>query len=224
MITRVIVIPAFNEEETIGTVIQSVIGLCNFIVVVDDCSSDNTQLVATRFNQVILIRNQENKGYSKSLEIGIDKAVDIGAHYIMTLDADGQHPIELVDQIFNRIESEKLDMIVAVRDQLPRRSEYILAFISKIIWGIEDITCGMKCYRNTLITAAGLPKRFDSTGTYLALFALLRGYKFNVIKIKTRKRIGQSRFGASIGTELKLLLSVMKGFFAAIKHPSLIKS
>ena len=217
MNTRVIVIPAFNEEKTIDAVVESVIDLCSFIIVVDDSSDDNTQLVASRFSRVVLIRNEQNRGYSKSLEIGLSKAIEIGGKYIMTIDADGQHPIELVDQIFNRIESQNLDMVIGVRDELPRISEYIIASISKFFWGIGDITCGMKCYKDTLITAAGLPTSFNSTGTFLAFFALIRGYKFEKVKIKIKQRIGKSRYGAGIITEIKLLLSIMRGYAAAIK-------
>ena len=222
MNTRIIVIPAFNEEKTIGAVVESVIDLCNFVIVVDDSSNDNTQLVVSRFSRVILIRNEQNIGYSKSLEIGLSKAIKIGGKYIMTLDADGQHPIELVDRIFNRIESQKLDMVVGVRDELPRISECIIASISRFFWGIGDITCGMKCYRDTLLTAAGLPKKFDSTGTFVAFFALVKGYKFEKIKIKIKQRIGESRYGAGIMTEIKLLLSIIRGYAAAIRNRRLI--
>lgn len=215
MSSRVIVIPAYNEEKTIGAVIQSVVGLCNFVVVVDDCSNDKTNQIVRKFNRVIIVKNQQNLGYSKSLEIGISKAVKAGGKYIMTLDADGQHPIEEIELIFSKIKSQKLDMVIAVRDKLPRLSESMVAAISKFIWGIGDITCGMKCYKNTLVSTAGIPKKFNSTGTFLTFFALFKGYKFDIVKIKASQRIGKSRYGAGVKTELKLLITLIRGFLAA---------
>ena len=193
MNTRVIVIPAYNEEKTISAVIQSIIGLCSFVVVVDDCSRDRTRLIASKFNEVLLVSNKQNLGYSRSLEIGINKAMQAGANYIVTIDADGEHPVEFVSELFDKIESDNLDMVVAVRDKLPRISESIVASISSFFWGIRDITCGMKAYKDTLVNAAEIPKSFDSTGTYLTFFALIRKYKFQIVRIKTMKRLGESR-------------------------------
>jgi len=88
-----VVIPAFNEGEVIADVVTHVRATYSNIVVVDDCSSDDTAKLACRA-QAHVIRHPVNLGQGAALQTGITYALQLGATSIVTFDADGQHQVE----------------------------------------------------------------------------------------------------------------------------------
>jgi poly-beta-1,6-N-acetyl-D-glucosamine synthase len=85
------VIPCFNEALVLGETLTSVLaaGVPPVdVLVIDDCSSDDTFLIAERF-QVRVLRNDRNLGKSKSIARAIDVLRELGCHdFISILDAD----------------------------------------------------------------------------------------------------------------------------------------
>lgn len=86
----VVVIPAYNEGETVRDVVERVLRFCPKVIVVDDASTDATaQQVADL--PITLLRNDQNLGKGRTLWKGIHTALESGAEAVLTLDADGQH-------------------------------------------------------------------------------------------------------------------------------------
>ena len=205
---KAIVIPAFNEQKTIKDVIEKVQSFTDFVIVVDDKSTDET-IKEVKKTDAILIQHQVNLGYDSALERGILEAIKIKSDIIITFDADGQHPAELIETIFNLIEKEGLEIVVGCRDKLPRISEEIFSFYSSLKYGIRDLTCGMKGYSTTVV----LPTPYKSIGTYILLQGLKRKAKVKSIRIPIKKRIGNSTFGMNIKGEIKVMKAFIKSFF-----------
>ena len=88
----VYVIPAYNEGKVIARVLQDLQreGAPGTPVVVDDCSADDTSARARSAGAVVL-RHLVNRGQGAALQTGFDAAVKLGADYVITYDADGQH-------------------------------------------------------------------------------------------------------------------------------------
>lgn len=87
-----IVIPAYNEERFIGTLLERILavdltpyGLEQEIIVVDDCSQDGTAGVVNGFPQVTLCRHERNGGKGRAVRTGIERAT---GDYLMIQDAD----------------------------------------------------------------------------------------------------------------------------------------
>lgn len=89
-----VVIPAYNEAENIGHVLEQVpdrvCGIETAILVVDDGSRDGTEEVAAGFGATVA-RHVVNRGGGAALRTGYRLMVDSGAAIVVTLDADGQH-------------------------------------------------------------------------------------------------------------------------------------
>ena len=85
-----IVIPAFNEADSIAAVVKAVRAYGTPIVV-DDGSTDDTGPLATAAGAVV-VRQDSNQGYDAALARGFAKADEIGAHIVVTADADGHVP------------------------------------------------------------------------------------------------------------------------------------
>ena len=109
-----VVIPAFNEGEVIAGVVTHVSATYPNIVVVDDCSSDDTATLA-REAHADVIRHPVNLGQGAALQTGITYALRAGASCIVTFDADGQHQVEDIATLLQMQTSTGADIVVGSR-------------------------------------------------------------------------------------------------------------
>ena len=111
----IIVIPAYNEEKSIGKVVKE-LKQNNYrdIVVVDDGSEDKTYEAAKR-EKVTVLRHILNRGQGAALKTGIDYALRKGAEIIVTYDADGQHSVKDIKNMIALIRNKKADITLGSR-------------------------------------------------------------------------------------------------------------
>lgn len=206
----VTVVPAYNEEKTIINVIKELKN-CSDIIIVDDDSEDQTFELAKK-NNTILIKNRENLGYEKSLQIGLFKAIELNYDFAITFDADGQHKTSDFKKFENLIESG-YDLILGNRSYIERFSEKIGKIIFFRKWGIKDPFCGFKAYNLKKMKEFNFFERYKSVGTDLSLSFIKKGYKFSNVDIVTLKRKDNSKFGNIISGNYKILKSIFMSYF-----------
>jgi polyprenyl-phospho-N-acetylgalactosaminyl synthase len=110
----IVVIPAYNEEEKIGAVVEDAQKYADSIVVVDDGSSDKTSLSAGNSGAEV-IRHRVNRGQGAALETGSRFALDMGADIIVHFDADGQFLSEEIPEVVAPISKERADIVFGSR-------------------------------------------------------------------------------------------------------------
>jgi hypothetical protein len=88
-----LVVPAYNEARVIGGVVSSLLTTFPNVVVVNDGSSDDTAAILKEL-PVTVVNHYVNLGQGAALQTGIKHALERGARYIVTFDADGQHRVE----------------------------------------------------------------------------------------------------------------------------------
>jgi dolichol-phosphate mannosyltransferase len=90
--TIAVVIPAYRAARYISTVLSGIPEFVSFIVVVDDCSSDNTAEVVKQSDdtRVEILRNEKKLGVGGTVLTGYAKALELGAEIIVKMDSDGQ--------------------------------------------------------------------------------------------------------------------------------------
>jgi glycosyltransferase involved in cell wall biosynthesis len=109
-----VVIPAYNEEEAIGSVVRDVIGQVpelEEVIVVDDGSADKTAAAAEEAGATV-IRSPYNKGNGATVKAGIRRAV---GDVVMMMDGDGQHKAADVARLLEKMK-EGHDMVVGARN------------------------------------------------------------------------------------------------------------
>lgn len=108
------VIPAYNEAESVGTVVRRVRERYPQVVVVDDGSRDQTAAAAAEAGATVL-RHLLNRGQGAALKTGIDYALSRGADVIVTFDSDGQHRLEDVDALIAPVLAGECDAALGSR-------------------------------------------------------------------------------------------------------------
>jgi glycosyltransferase involved in cell wall biosynthesis len=139
-----IVVPAYNEELTIRQVVSELKRSYPNVIVIDDCSTDSTALRAGAAGAIV-VRHPINLGQGASLQTGIELALQNGACYIVTFDADLQHRPDDVAPVLNALRSSKADFALgsrflgnAVSIGLPRKLLLKAAvFFTRLTTGLE---------------------------------------------------------------------------------------
>jgi glycosyltransferase involved in cell wall biosynthesis len=108
------VIPAFNEGPVITEVVTAVRAVYPNVVVVDDCSRDDTGRAARSAGGVVL-RHPINLGQGAALQTGIRYALSEGADPIVTFDADGQHRVEDIGRLLDTQARTNADVVIGSR-------------------------------------------------------------------------------------------------------------
>jgi len=151
-----VVIPAYNEEQVIGLVIDEVKAAGNFwIVVVDDGSEDNTFSICKADTDVIVIRHKINRGKGAAVKTGVAAAKAFDADIIVTLDGDGQHDPQDISALIEPIFNDGVDVILGTRmtdpDGMPlirKVANYIGNFFTWCFYGIwvSDSQSGFRAF------------------------------------------------------------------------------
>lgn len=114
-----IVIPAYNEERFIGTLLERIravdltqLGLEKELIVVDDCSKDGTVEVVGRFPDVVLCRHKRNGGKGRAVRTGIERAT---GDYLMIQDADLEYEPQDYVPMVTALLAKRADVVYGSR-------------------------------------------------------------------------------------------------------------
>lgn len=86
-----VVIPTYNNAETVVQVVRAATDYCDDVIVVDDGCTDATPQLLCGIEGIDMVRHDCNKGKGAALKSGFERALQRGFAYAITLDADGQH-------------------------------------------------------------------------------------------------------------------------------------
>lgn len=167
-----IIIPVFNEEKTVAEIIlqvQAVKGLKKEIIVVDDCSSDDTMKVIKDIKDITIIKHQKNQGKGSAIRTGIAKA---SGDFVMVQDADLEYDPQDILSMIKPIVQGKAEVVYGSRFTGPRRNMFFwhwmgnqfLTLVTNILYNttLSDMETCYKLAPLKLIKSLGLrAKRFE---------------------------------------------------------------
>lgn len=113
---RLVIVPAHNEEERIGRVLEKIgeVDKGIDIVVIDDGSTDNTG-PKSRAAGARLVRLSSNMGYGVAIQTGYKYALERGYDYVVQLDSDGQHDPAYLPEMLAEVISGNADLVIGSR-------------------------------------------------------------------------------------------------------------
>ena len=207
-----LIIPVYNEENSINSLFDKLSKIKDIskdieIIIVDDCSSDNSYNYLKEKSKnlsIKLIKNEVNKGYGYSIK----RAIKVSqTNTIAICDCDGTYPIEEVIKMFAIYKNESADMIIGKRNFEKNASSILKNFgrniIGKIVnrlteEKIPDFNSGLRIFdKNFLLENINIyPNGFSLTTTLTVLMKIDNRKVINY-PIKYLPRIGKSKITAS---------------------------
>ncbi|MCR9173009.1 MAG: glycosyltransferase family 2 protein [bacterium] len=220
-----VIIPAFNEEKSIGKVVRDIPrDLVAHVIVVNNNSTDNTVQVASDAGAIVM--DEPRKGYGWACLKGIEKSRELQTEIVVFLDGDySDYPEEIIDVVRPILENDH-DMVIGSR-VLGKREKgsltpqqvfgnWLATKLMRIFYGAKFSDLGP--FR--AIKADALEKLKMSDKTYgwtieMQIKAAKHKMKFCEVPVKYRKRIGVSKVS---GTVKGTILAGIKIIFAVFKY------
>jgi hypothetical protein len=113
-----VIIPAYQEADNIGAVLShippQVCGLEVEVLVVVDGSTDGTREIS-RLHNANVATQAINRGGGTALSVGFDLALQNGARYVVTMDADGQHDPAEMARLIGPLVDRQADLVIGSR-------------------------------------------------------------------------------------------------------------
>ena len=198
-----VLIPAYNEAESIAAVVQRVretmdaSGVPYELIVIDDGSSDDTAKRAGA-DGVQVIRHPRNAGYGRALKTGIRHA---RFEWCGIVDADGSYPVERLPDLFAY--TPAFDMVVGARtgphywgSSGRHLSRWILLRLVRFVAGtsISDVNSGFRVFRKDIALAhsSRISSGFSFTAT-LTLAMILDEHFVHYLPIDYHQRVGKTK-------------------------------
>jgi len=159
------VIPCYNEEATIGSVVLKTRQYVDEVLVIDDGSTDDTKKIATAGGAVV-ISHTKNKGKSQGIKTGFKYSVENNFGYVVTIDGDGQHDPDEIPGILGNILNNGHDISIGLRSgngtEMPawrRVGKRVLDYATSFGNGgyVTDSQCGFRAFNRKAVKAL-IPK------------------------------------------------------------------
>jgi dolichol-phosphate mannosyltransferase len=160
MRASLVVIPTYNEAESIGTILDGLKDLDVDVLVIDDGSPDGTADIVRKHN-VEVVERQGKQGLGSAYRAGFSIAIERGYTYVIEMDADGSHQISDLTTMMEWIGSA--DLLIGSRwvsdgsiENWSKFREYLSKSANRyanllLSLGVKDTTSGFRIYTSALL-------------------------------------------------------------------------
>ncbi len=224
-----VIIPAFNEEASIGKVISEIPDFVNEVIVVNNNSSDQTAICAEKAGATVLF--EENKGYGYACLRGL-RYVDAFAtppDVVVFVDGDYSDYPHKMGELVSPILNDAYDLVIGARAKAlqepgamtPQQvfGNWLATFLMRILFKATYTDLGpFRAIRYSKLKALEMQDKTYGWTIEMQLKALKKQLKYLEIKVPYKKRIGTSKisgtFAGSISAGYKILGWIFKYSFS----------
>ncbi len=215
----VVVVPAYNEGKTIGSVARGLFEHVDRVIVVDDGSTDDTLREAQKAGAVVL-HHEINCGQGAALETGHEYARKINADYVLHFDADGQFDSADIAPALKALQELGADILFGSRflgkqANIPFLKRWLVLPISKflnfLITGsrFSDVHNGFRILTRRALNSIYITQ--DRMAHATEIVALVKKNKLKYIEFPVAVRY--SEYGQGVGGGVRVLRDLLVGWF-----------
>ena len=186
------VIPFYNEYKTINDVIEKTGKHVNYIIAVDDGSTDGSSSKITLQKNIMIIGDSANRGKGYALRIGMNTAVEKGFTEIVTLDSDLQHNPDEIPFLLSGL--KEFDIVIGNRlndlKGMPFHRRMSNKITSKLLsiktrQKLIDSQSGFRAYRSKVLKNLQTIKNGYEAESEILIKASKKGYKIGFTDVST---------------------------------------
>lgn len=222
-----VIIPAFNEENAVGKVIQEIPSIVKEIIVVNNNSNDKTKIVAKENGATVL--DEPIQGYGRACLKGIDyvKNLNNPTDIIVFLDADySDYPAELTN-VIQPILEEKKDLVIGSRKTGKRAKKsmtpqqvfgnWLATFLIKWLYKVEFTDLGpFRAIKWDKLMELNMQDKTYGWTVEMQVKAAKQKMLIAEVPVNYKERIGQSKVSGTVkGTILagyKIITTIFKEY------------
>jgi glycosyltransferase involved in cell wall biosynthesis len=221
----VVLIPAYNEEKNIASVINKSKKYADLVLVVDDGSNDNTAEVADKAGAKV-IRYPDNRGKAEAMKVGFAECQKLAPEVIVVLDADGQHDPDEIPLFMSKID-EGFDLVVGARQFNRSVMPKIRIFANSFSSWLTSLVChtkildsqsGYRAIKYSVINRIKFTSHRYQIETEMLIKAAKCGFRIAFVPIKTIYRKEAKSKVNQIIDPLKFMFLVFKLSFWKCKN------
>lgn len=221
-----IIIPALNEENSIGQVINSLPKIYYQLIVVDNGSNDSTRKIAKKNGAIVLI--EKKRGYGNACLKGIRFLKKTPPDIVVFLDGDFSDYPQEIKKIIKPIEQKKVDFVIGSRIKSLREKgsmtpqqifgNKLACFLLKLIYGgkFTDLGPFRAIKWDTLMDLNMIDKTYGWT-IEMQLKVLRKKISYTETPVRYRRRIGNSKISGTLKGSLlagiKIIGWIVKYYF-----------
>ncbi|MGI0010191.1 MAG: glycosyltransferase family 2 protein, partial [Nitrosopumilaceae archaeon] len=222
---KLVCIPAFDEEKTIGDIVKKSLQYVDKVIVCDDGSKDNTAKIAKE-NGAQVISHQKNEGYGAAITTLFEAARKENADIMITIDGDGQHNPDQIPLLIDALTEHNLDVVIGSRflDQSTKHPAYrkrgIKIITSASNFGtdfkVSDAQSGFRAYSKNAIESIRPTETGMSISTEILLKISNKGLSLAEVPISISYE-GDTSTQNPVPHGITVLMNTLK--FISVKHP-----
>lgn len=221
----VVIIPAFNEEESLPSVIRDIPSFVDEIIVTDNGSTDNTYEVAKRCGATVL--KESEKGYGAACLKAIDYIKDKSYDIVVFLDGDYSDYPEEMQLVVDPILKDDVDLVIGSRmignrekgAMLPQAlfGNWLSTFLIKLFWNYKFTDLGpFRAIKYSSLLKLNMQDRNFGWTVEMQIKAAKLKMKTTEVPVRYRKRIGQSKVTGTISGTVKASVKILYLIFASV--------
>lgn len=221
----VVIIPAFNEEESLPSVIRDIPSFVDEIIVTDNGSTDNTYEVAKRCGATVL--KESEKGYGAACLKAIDYIKDKSYDIVVFLDGDYSDYPEEMQLVVDPILKDDVDLVIGSRmignrekgAMLPQAlfGNWLSTFLIKLFWNYKFTDLGpFRAIKYSSLLKLNMQDRNFGWTVEMQIKAAKLKMKTTEVPVRYRKRIGQSKVTGTISGAVKASVKILYLIFASV--------
>ena len=204
-----VIIPAYNEAESITSVIKDIPKIVNEVIVVSNNSTDDTEINAKNAGATVLVENR--KGYGHACLKGMDYVAeqDDKPDIIVFLDGDYSDYPEELTKIVKPIIEDDIDFVIGARVKELREAgsmtlpqifgNWLATFLMKIFFRSTFTDLGpFRAIKYDKLLALAMQDKTYGWTVEMQLKALKKNYSYKEIPVRYRNRIGVSKVSGTV--------------------------
>ena len=219
-----VIIPAFNEADSIAHVIKEIPAIVSEIIVVNNNSTDKTVENARNAGATVLTEKRKGYGYACLLGLEYINQQEIKPNIIVFLDGDYSDYPEELNKLIDPIINQNIDMVIGARTETLRENgsmtpqqifgNWLATFLMKVFFNAKFTDLGpFRAIKYDKLLALNMEDKTYGWTVEMQLKVLKKKFTYTEVPVRYKKRIGTSKVSGTVKGSIFAGIKILSWIF-----------